>query len=127
LNQAKDEFIRQLRAAVQDLKPLTLAVLPGAAVWDGTRYTKGSAASPDPFALSWSSMLGTIAELVEAQETPLSLKQINYLTRVLFGGMGSLNDLFFDPKSAGATAATVNENLSLRRTALYESFKRMTE
>lgn len=124
---AKDEFIKQLRAAVRDLAPLTSAAPTGAAIWDGIRYTKGSAASPDPFALAWSSTLGTIADLIEAQESPLSLRQIDYLRRVLFGGMGSLNDLFFDPKSLGSVATAINEGFSQRRSALFESFKKLTE
>src|SRR4051812_13341942 len=37
----KEEFVGQLRAAVQDLVPLTLARSPSAASWDGMQYTKG--------------------------------------------------------------------------------------
>jgi len=118
----KAEFIKQLRSTAEELKPLTQSALPGAATWDGTSYVKGEAKAPDPYALAWWSILGTIADLIEAQESPLSPKQIAYLTRVLFGGMGSLNDLSFDPKSL-KNASMVNERLDQKRHVLFASFK----
>jgi len=119
----KTEFIKQLRATAAEIKPLTEAAAPGALTWNGTAYAKGEAKNPDPYALAWWSMLGAIAELIEAQESPLSAKQTAYLDRTLFGGMGSLNDLYFDPKSSGTVANAINERLDERRRALFASFK----
>jgi hypothetical protein len=72
---AKAEFVRQLRAAADSLKPLaTTPVLT------------------DPYALMWWALLGSMAELIEAQDGPINLKQRKFLRTGLFGGMGSLID-----------------------------------
>lgn len=119
----KTEFIEQLKAVAEELKPLTQAASPGAATWNGKEYVKGGEKKPDPYALAWWSTLVSVAELIDAQEAPLSLKQIDYLDRLLFGGMGSLNDLCFDPKTSGASADLVNRRLDEKRQALFVSFK----
>ena len=89
------KFVQQLRSIAEELTPLTLSATPGAATWDGTKYAKVDAKSADPVALVWRSVLTTIAELVEAQESPVTLRQREYLQHLLFGGMGSLNDVSF--------------------------------
>ena len=119
----KTEFIKQLRATAEEIKPLTESAAPGALTWNGTEYAKVEAKKLDPHALAWWSMLGAIAELIEAQESPLSPKQAAYLDRTLFGSMGSLNDLYFDPKFSGSIANIINERLDERRRALFTSFK----
>jgi|SRR5208337_2985467 len=119
----KNDFVKQLRLTSEELKPLTHSAMSCAAIWDGQSYVKGEVKEPDPYALAWSAILDTIAGLIEAQESQLSPKQITYLTRVLFGGMGSLNDLCFDPKSLGDAARVVNERLDQRRQVLFASFK----
>ncbi len=120
----KTEFVKQLRATAEALKPLTEAVSPGERVWNGVEYAKSSESKQlDPYALAWWSTLIAIAELIDAQEAPLSVNQIAYLDRLLFGGMGSLNDLFFDPKSIGAIADLVNKQLNENRHALFTAFK----
>ena len=118
----KTEFVNQLRAIAEVLTPLTQAVAPGAMVWNGTEYAKAEERKPNPYALAWWSSLTAIAELIEAQETPLSTKQLSYLDRFLFGGMGSLNDLSFDLKSSGVSADLVNKRLHERRPTLFASF-----
>ena len=117
------EFTRQLRAAADELKPLTQALTVGAATWNGVEYIKGVEKTPNPYALAWWSTLIAVAELMEAQETPATPRQINYLDRLLFGGMGSLNDLSFDPKSVGPIASDINVRLEIRRHALFATFK----
>jgi hypothetical protein len=120
----KAEFINQLRSIAEELKPLMRSVSLGALTWDGTSYVKSTATKvPDPYALAWWSKLLTIAALIEAQESPLSPKQIAYLTNDLFGGMGSLTDLSFDPKASGTIATAINERLNQKRHALFASFK----
>ena len=117
-------FIEQLRATAAELKPLTESASSGDLVWNGTEYSKtGESKTPNPYALCWWAVLGTIADLLEAQQSPLSEKQIRYLERRLFGGMGSLNDLFFDTSSAGDNARSINDRLDERRRALFASFK----
>jgi hypothetical protein len=92
---------------------------PNSATWDGMNYVKGEERAPDPYALAWWSILCTIAGLLEAQESPLSAKQIEYLKGVLFGGMGSLNDLCLKD------AASINQRLEESRHRLWLSFQDM--
>ena len=120
----KTEFILNLRATASEIKPLTEARSAEARVWNGTEYAKGEARTADPYALAWWSILRTMADMLEAQESLINQKQIVYMEGVLFGGMGSLNDLYFEPKSLGVLAATVNERLRKSRVDLYTSFKR---
>jgi hypothetical protein len=121
----KIEFVATLRATASELQPLTKAITPGGAIWNGATYVKhtGPEIKPDPTALAWWSVLTAIAELLEAQDTPLSTKQLSYLDRLLFGGMGSLNDLWFDPETAGNRAHVINEALNEKRRALFEVFR----
>jgi hypothetical protein len=119
----KAEFVRHLKATAEVLKPLTHAASFGAATWNGVEYVKGGKKAPDPYALSWWSTLIAVAELIDAQDGSLTANQIDYLDRLLFGGMGSLNDLFFDAKLIGANADVVNKELDKSRHALFISFK----
>ncbi len=118
----KTEFVKQLRVIAAEIKPLTESSSTNALTWNGTAYAKVDAKKLDPYALAWWSMLGAIADLVEAQESALSPQQMAYLHRTLFGGMGSLNDLYFDPKSLGPAAASINERLDRSRRALFDSY-----
>lgn len=116
----KTEFIRQLRATAEVLEPLTHSSSTAWKVWNGNAYVKndGKAADTlDPYALAWWTALRTIAELIEAQDSPPSSKQIAYLQRVLFGGMGSLNDLSF------RNADAINIRLQRKRGELFAAFK----
>ena len=120
----KTAFIKQLRATANELTPLTQSAAAGASVWNGTEYARSKESKlPDPYALSWRTMLGAIADLIEAQESPLTERQTGYLERLLFGGMGSLNDLNFDPKAGGDLARIVNDRLDEQRRILYAIFK----
>jgi hypothetical protein len=120
----KSRFVEQLKATAKELAPLSQSARASSLMWNGTEYVRaGETRTPDPYALSWQTMLIAIAELLDAQEGPLTGKQAEYLERLLFGGMGSLNDLFFDPKVGGDTAKTVNDRLDKRRRALFASFK----
>jgi hypothetical protein len=102
---------------------LTQSAAAGAATWDGTQYVKGEEKQPNPHALAWWSTLVAIAELIDAQEAPLNAKQTAYLRTLLFGGMGSLNDLYFDRRSLGSNADVINARLTKRREELFASFK----
>ena len=120
----KREFIKQLRETAETLKPLTESAMLRSLNWNGTTYAKGTQEKkPKPYALAWWSILSTVAELIDAQETPLSEKQIAYLNKLLFGGMGSFNDMSFDLNSVGQIAKTIKDRLNEQRRALYECFK----
>jgi hypothetical protein len=119
----KIELVRQLREVAAVLKPLTESALPGSAQWDGKQYVKGRGKQPDPYALSWWSMLSVIADLLEAQGAPLNDAQLQYLERTLLGGMGSLNDLHFDSGTLGTVAESVNTALDQKRRELHATFR----
>ena len=120
----KASFVNYLRAVARDLEPLTRAAMPGDMAWDGKEYRKvTSEAHPDPYALAWWSTLNTLSDMIEYQDTELSPRQISYLERILFGGMGSLNDLWFDERQFGQTAREINNKLSYSREALFSAFK----
>ena len=117
----KREFIKQLKETAETLKPLTESAMPGSLNWNGSTYAKSAEEKkPEPYALAWWSILTTVAELIEGQETPLSTKQIDYLNSLLFGGMGSFNDVSFDPNSVGQIAKDINDRLEKQRSALYD-------
>ena len=111
----KQKFVAQLRSIAEELMPLTLSVAPNAKTWDGTKYSNAEAKTPDSAALVWRSVLIAVAELVEGQDSPLTLRQMEYLKRLLFGGMGSLNDLSFG-------RAQMDESLVRKRHLLFVAF-----
>jgi hypothetical protein len=115
----KSEFIKQLKETAEVLKPLTQSATPGGLTWDGAKYARSGERKPEPYALAWWSILTILAELIDRQETALSEKQIAYIDRLLFGGMGSFNDLRLDPNSFGG----INKRLDEERQALYDTFK----
>lgn len=118
------DFIAQLRATAKELAPLTQLRTLGALTWNGAEYTKGTESiKPDPYALSWQTALTTIAEMLERQESPMTAKQANYLKHLLFSGMGSLNDLYFDSRSNGEIAKAVNDGLEKQRRVLFDSLE----
>lgn len=116
----KTEFTRQLRATADELKPLAESAIRGASIWNGTNYVKtNEEKKPDPYALGWLSTLVAIADLIDAQETELSEKQVGCLEHLLFGGIGSLTDLSFDSSSLGEVAETINDALNRQTRVLY--------
>jgi hypothetical protein len=122
----KKKFIKELRITADVLKPLTESLKSRSLKWNGREYagvicSKEEEKEPDPYALAWMTNLTTMAELLEAQQTPLSKEQIAYLDSILFGGMGSLTDLQFDPKEFGDIANIINDQLKIQTTDLYES------
>ena len=120
---SKESFVGELRATAAQLAPLTKSILPGAASWNGTEYVKTLPSEPEPHALAWQAVLLLLANLIEAQQCTLSPKQIEYIHVTLFGGMGSLNDVFFDPRRVGPLADVVNKGLDRKRADLYAAFK----
>ena len=78
-----DAFINQLKEIADTLKPLTASSTLGSRVWNGNEYVKSNEEKkPDPYALAWCSILQTVAELIGGQETPISERQIAYLSRL---------------------------------------------
>lgn len=96
---------------------------PGTKHWDGTAYIEGDTTPFEPQALAWWSTLTAVAEMIDNQDTPLSEKQIAYLNGLLFGGMGSLNDLSISAQSTREQDESINARLDRQRHRLFASFK----
>ncbi len=121
----KTAFIKHLRATADVLTPLTRSIHPGSRVWDGTNYVAVAGANsdePDPYALVWWSKLLAIADLIEAQDSPISAKQLEWLRGALFGGAGSLNDLYFDRAVSEKAGSDINETLRRNGSLLFQAF-----
>jgi hypothetical protein len=119
----KHEFIRQLGVIADTLKPLTESASPGALVWNGVEYARNNESKEaDPQALAWWAILITMAALLEAQESPLSTRQTNYIRDTLFGGMGSLKDLSCDIKRLPPSAGRINRQLKEQLETLFRAF-----
>jgi len=119
----KPAFTQRLRETAEILKPLTIRASPGAKHWNGTAYVEREPTSFEPQALAWWSTLTAIAEMIDNQDTPLSEKQAAYLNRLLFGGMGSLNDLSISSGSSAEYAKSIDAQLNRQRQLLFASFK----
>jgi|ERR1043166_6189779 hypothetical protein len=119
----KRVFVEQLRETVETLKPFTSPPSAGAKHWDGTAYVEGDTMPFEPQALAWWSTLTAVAEVIDNRDTPLSEKQIAYLNGLLFGGMGSLNDLSIAAQSTRAENESIDAMLDRQRRRLFVSFK----
>jgi hypothetical protein len=120
----KTRLVNRLRAVAKDIEPLTQAAKAGGMTWNGNEYVRATAdKQPDPYALAWWSTLNTLSDMIEYQDTELSPSQISYLERILFGGIGSLNDLWFDERRLGKLAKEINSKLSHSREELFSAFK----
>ena len=119
----KQIFVAHLRETAELLKPFTIESSPGAKHWNGTAYVESEPGQFDPGALAWWSMLTAIAEMIDNQDTPISAKQAVYLDGLLFGGMGSLNDLSIPSRPDGKRVSSINAKLDRQRRLLFESFK----
>ena len=116
-------FIAVLRSIADELKPFIESSSPGSLSWNGTAYVQGKDKSPDPYALGWWSRLITTADLLEAQDSTLTANQYGYLERVLFGGMGSLNDFWLNRDTLGEEAQDANNRIKEKTTQLFVLFK----
>ena len=119
----KQAFVQQLRETAEILKPYTTLGLPGTKRWDGTEYIESDTTQFEPQALAWFSTLTALAEMIDNQDTPLSEKQAAYLDGLLFGGMGSLNDLSVSSEPLGKGAEPIDTRLDRQRQRLLASFK----
>jgi hypothetical protein len=104
----KPAFIQHLRDTADVLKPLTIQSSPGAKHWNGTAYVEAEPAQFDPGALAWWSTLTAVAEMIDNQDAPVSERQAAYLDGLLFGAMGSLNDLSISSQQDRKTSDSIN-------------------
>jgi hypothetical protein len=110
-------LIQELRATAAALKPLSEGKLVVSTTDCSATPTKHWR-DPDPYALAWWSTLVTIAGMIEAQDSPLNTRQVMLIKSALFGSMGSVGDLRFDPTTLGEDAVTVKQRLHDRLAAL---------
>lgn len=107
------------------MEPFTKSSSPSACVWDGSEYeyVKTEGKPVDAFALSWWTALRVTADLIEAQDGPVSDGQIEYIERMFCGGMGSFADYQIDTKTWGQKAKTANENIDRIRGKLHQTIQ----
>lgn len=79
---------------------------------------------PNPYALAWWSILTTITELLQAQESDITEKQKEYILHQLCGGMGSFADFQLDETISGTNASETNQKLNIARKKLYNLLKK---
>ena len=101
-------FIDLLRRLISVLPPLSEANHAGSMTWDGKAYVPATQQKFDPSAAKRWATLTAIAEMLEKQGTALSPEQRACLDRLLFGGMGSLNDFQIDERQVGEEARLAN-------------------
>ena len=119
----KARFVNLLDQISRELVRYSVARLPGDEIWDGERFVKvRQLGEADLAALLWYQKITTISTLIGGQESSVSEKQSEYLNRLLFGGMMSLNDLSFDEEKLGTYAAGLNDRLGELRTQLFTAF-----
>lgn len=116
-------FIQQLRETALELKPFAEGRASGSMSWNGKAYVKSQPKAADPYALAWWFTLNAIADLLQAQSDSPNELQVTYLEKLLFGGMGSFNDLYVDEETLGEGAKGINERLSQKRRLLFNSLK----
>ena len=119
----KRELIEGLNGLAEELRPFTIELSPGQRIWNGTTWAlNDKTRHADRYSMAWLASLTTAAELLDAQESPLSVQQIELLKKKLFGGAGSLNDFHIDEKAYGEEAKIANANLMSKTSALFRLF-----
>jgi hypothetical protein len=113
------EFINVLDRIARELGRYACARIPGQEIWDGRRFvTVTERKELNLAALVWSQKIVAISTMLQFQDCPASVKQLEYLKKLLFGGMMSFSDLFFDENQLGPYACGLNERLDELREEL---------
>lgn len=116
-------FTKVLQAIAGILAQFSETSAPGALEWDGQAYAPATTGPGDMVAAKWWGVLTALAGMLDAQTTPITAEQRKYLDRLLFGGMGSLNDLALDEQRLGAQAVAANRDLNRLRKELFDAFQ----
>lgn len=108
--------------AAEVMAPYTDDSIRPARSWNGKEYAASEPGQFDPAAAKWWGVLSTLGEMLRNQDAPLSQRQLDYLARLLFGGMGSLVD--FRITAHGDEAVLANKRLDELTSALHSSIER---
>lgn len=119
----KQKLTHGLRELADILLPFAEQVGPSASVWNGSEYVKALPKSADPYALMWYATLTTVADMLDAQDSDLSTRQIDYIRKSIFGTAGSLTDFFIDTNKYGQEGESANKKLDEQTTKLFSLFK----
>lgn len=116
----RDDVALGLREMADELKPFIRRAEPSPSPRNTPIWGGSSPQQPvDCYALAWWSGLADMAGLMEAQDSDLSPKQIEYLKRTLFGGMGSFSDFYLDRRDHGEPADMANQRLKEKRSKVF--------
>jgi hypothetical protein len=114
-----ETLIESLRSIAETLQPFIQETASGTREWDGSRYVEAEPKTPDPEARIWWSVLTTMAEMLEGQGAPAKARQLHYLRKELFGGMGSFAEFAIDESRFGEKARAANERLAEQRERMF--------
>jgi hypothetical protein len=117
-------FVRQIRDIAEFLVPHIDDRKKGQKIWNGEKYTeyRGEEYEGDSYARMWYSMLIVLAEMIDRQESNLTTRQKEFISSLLFGGMGSFNDYSLR-KAFQKDVSEANQVLDTLRENLYATFK----
>jgi hypothetical protein len=103
------ELVELIRGSADVLKPLC-------GKFKHAPQEIGDWVEPEPYALAWRSKLDELATMLELQGFPVTEKQLHHIKSMLgvFGGNGTLDDLFFNADKYEAESKAVNEKLRER-------------
>ena len=112
-------IVELLNEAAATLAPYAEVPSPGGRSWDGSRYVTHEQKPFDPIAAKWWSVLTTAAEILRLQDAPPSQRQLEYLRKILLGGMGSLVDFRVPSDLGGDSAVATNARLDQLTNAMH--------
>ncbi len=119
-------FVKQIRDITEFLRSHMDDRKKGQKIWNGEQYAEygGEEYKGDSYARLWYSSLIVLAEMVDRQETKLTIRQKEFISSLLFGGMGSFHD-FSLRKAFQMDVYDANQVLDKLRGNLYATFKQL--
>jgi hypothetical protein len=119
-------FVKQIKDIVEFLKPHINDKKKGRKIWNGKKYAEycGEEYEGDSYGRLWYSTLIVLAEMIDRQESKLTRRQKEFISRFLFGGMGSFNDYSLR-KAFQKDVSEANQELDTLRGNLYATFEQL--
>ena len=119
-------FVKQIRDIAEFLVPHIDDKKKGQKIWNGKKYAeyRGEEYQGDSYARLWYSTLIVLAEMIDRQESKLTRRQKEFISGLLFGGMGSFNDYSLR-EAFQMDVYDANQVLDKLRGNLFATFKQL--